>query len=255
MDSGQSNSNDPAAQEAAEQLLSSGERAAPESPVETLDTDGDGIVDASASPEPAKAGHASADDLESGPEDDSGLNPKMRLFTLRVASNKEDRVRDALVRKMRIEGLDGRIGKVLVPTKKVRQVKDGKRKDMDLKLYPGYVFIEIEPDEHGRIPQEVWFMVKETEGVGDFIQASGKPQPMSMVEAQRMVGEAEKKDEPETETDYTKGDRIKVIIGAFEGFEGEIEAVMPDKGQVSIITTIFGKPTPLELAFDEIEKV
>ncbi len=182
-------------------------------------------------------------------------NPNFRLFTLRVASNKEDRVRDALVRKTRIEGLEGKIGRVLVPTKRVRSVKQGQRKDADLKLYPGYVFIEIEPDKDGRIPQDVWFMVKETEGVGDFIQASGKPHAMTGDEAARMIGEAEKKDEPELKTDYQKGDKIKVTYGAFEGFEGEIEEVLPDKGQVRIITTIFGRPTPLELSYEEVEKV
>jgi len=182
-------------------------------------------------------------------------NPNLRLFTLRVASNKEDRVRDALIRKTRIEGLEGKIGRVLVPTKRVRSVKQGQRKDADLKLYPGYVFIEIEPDKDGRIPQDVWFMVKETEGVGDFIQASGKPHAMTGEEASRMIGEAEKKDEPELKTDYQKGDRIKVTYGAFEGFEGEIEEVLADKGQVRIITNIFGRPTPLELSYEEVEKV
>ena len=183
------------------------------------------------------------------------VKDNMRLFTLRVASNKEDRVRDALVRKARIEGLEGRIDRVLVPVKKTMQVKNGKRTFVDLKLYPGYVFIEIEPDEHGRIPQEVWFMVKETEGVGDFIQASGKPHPMGRDEAQRMIGESEKKDEPELKTDYAKGDKIKVIVGAFEGFEGDVDEVLADKGQVRIITTIFGRPTPLEVAYEEIEKL
>lgn len=193
---------------------------------------------------------AMSDDLSTPP-----ANPNLRLFTLRVASNKEDRVRDALIRKTRIEGLEGKIGRVLVPTKRVRSVKQGQRKDADLKLYPGYVFIEIEPDRDGRIPQDVWFMVKETEGVGDFIQASGKPHAMTGEEASRMIGEAEKKDEPELKTDYQKGDRIKVTYGAFEGFEGEIEEVLPDKGQVRIITTIFGRPTPLELSYEEVERI
>lgn len=187
--------------------------------------------------------------------DPTQVNPRMRLYTLRVASNKEDRVREALVRKTRIEGLEGKVGRVLVPTKRVRQVKQGQRKDTDSKLYPGYVFIEIEPDEHGRIPQDVWFMVKETEGVGDFIQASGKPHPMAPEEAGRMIGEAEKKEEPELKTDYQKGDHIKVTYGAFEGFEGEVDEVLPDKGQVRIITTIFGRPTPLELSYEEVERV
>jgi transcriptional antiterminator NusG len=197
------------------------------------------------------AGQAASPQAE-GPE--HGLNPHMKVFTLRVASNKEDRVHAALERKRRIEGLENKIGRVIVPVKKVAQVKNGKRIYVDQKNYPGYVFIEIEPDEHGRIPQDVWFMVKETEGVGDFIQASGKPHVMTHDEALRMIGESERKDDPEPETAYKKGDRIKVIVGAFEGFEGEVDEVL-DKGQVRIITTIFGRPTPLEVTFEEIERL
>ena len=197
----------------------------------------------------------SVDAGQEGPPEEQPLNPNMRLFTLRVASNKEDRVHDALVRKMRIEGLTNKIGKVLVPIEKKAITKNGKRVMTDQKKYPGYVFIEIEPDEHGRIPQDVWFMVKETEGVGDFIQASGKPHVMTHEEALRMIGESEKKEEPAFATDYEKGDKIKVVMGAFEGFEGDVDEVLSDKGQVRIITTIFGRPTPLEVTFDEIEKI
>ena len=78
---------------------------------------------------------------------------------------------------------------------------------------------------------------------------------MTGEEAARMIGEAAKKDEPELKTEYIKGDRIKVTYGAFEGFEVEIEEVLGDKGQVRIITTIFGRPTPLELSYEEVEKV
>ena len=196
-------------------------------------------------------------DLQAGDQPDPSdqpLNPRMRLFTLRVASNKEERVRQNLERKRRIEGLEGKIGRIIVPVKKVLQVKNGKRSYVDQKNYPGYVFIEIEPDEHGRIPQDVWFFVKETEGVGDFIQASGKPHPMGRDEALRMIGESEKKDDPELETDFKVGDRIKVIVGAFEGFEGEVEKPL-DNGQVGIIITIFGRATSLEVNVDELEKV
>ena len=185
---------------------------------------------------------------------DQPLNPRMRLFTLRVASNKEDRVRQNLERKRRIEGMENKIGRIIVPVKKVLQVKNGKRNYVDQKNYPGYVFIEIEPDEHGRIPQDVWFLVKETEGVGDFIQASGKPHPMGRDEALRMIGESEKKEDPEPETDFKPGDKIKVIVGAFEGFEGEVEKPM-ENGQVGIIITIFGRSTSLEVNGDELEKL
>src|SRR5207253_10425512 len=88
---------------------------------------------------------------------------KMNFFVLRVASNKEDQVREKLARKVKIEGLEERVGRILVPTERVRTRKEGKVKDSDRKLYPGYVFIELLLDKDGRIPDKVWFMIKETE--------------------------------------------------------------------------------------------
>ena len=93
----------------------------------------------------------------------------MQFFVLRVASNKEDRVREALARKVKIEGLETVVGRILVPTEHVRSMKDGKRRDTERKLYPGYVFIELELDKNGMIPEKVWFMIKETDGGFDAV--------------------------------------------------------------------------------------
>ena len=180
----------------------------------------------------------------------------MQFFVLRVASNKEDRVREALIRKVKIEGLEAVVGRILVPTERVRSIKDGKRRDSDRKLYPGYVFIELDLDKNGMIPEKVWFTIKETEGVGDFIGSNGKPTPMSVKDQAKMVEEAEKPaDEVSPEVKFGKGDKIKVTNGAFQNFEGEVEEIIPDKGMVRIITTIFGRPTPLELEYWQIEKM
>ena len=180
----------------------------------------------------------------------------MQFFVLRVASNKEDRVREALIRKVKIEGLEAVVGRILVPTERVRSIKDGKRRDTDRKLYPGYVFIELELDQNGTIPEKVWFMIKETEGVGDFIGSNGKPTPMSPKDQAKMVEEAEKPaDEVSPEVKFNKGDKIKVTNGAFQNFEGEVEEIILEKGMVRIITTIFGRPTPLELEYWQIEKM
>src|SRR6202161_403713 len=119
----------------------------------------------------------------------------MNFFVLRVASNKEDRVREALARKVKIEGLETLVGRILVPTERVRSVKEGKRREADRKLYPGYVFIELELDKNGTIPEKVWFMIKETEGVGDFIGSNGKPTPMDPKDQAKMVEEAERPDD------------------------------------------------------------
>lgn len=180
----------------------------------------------------------------------------MQFFVLRVASNKEDQVREKLDKKVKIEGLATHVGRILVPKERVRTQKAGVRRESDRKLYPGYVFIELELDKDGRIPDNVWFMIKETEGVGDFIGSNGKPTPMSPKDQSKMLEEAERPaNEPTLKTEYKKGDKIKVMEGAFINFEGEVDDILPDKGMVRIITTIFGRPTPLELEHWQIEKV
>lgn len=180
----------------------------------------------------------------------------MQFFVLRVASNKEDQVREKLLRKVKIEALEEKVGRILVPTERVRSMKAGVRRESDRKLYPGYVFIELELDKNGMIPEDVWFMIKETEGVGDFIGSNGKPSPMDPKDASKMVEEAERPEEaPSLRTEYKKGDKIKVTNGAFINFEGNVDEIMPDKGMVRIVTTIFGRPTPLELEYWQIEKI
>lgn len=180
----------------------------------------------------------------------------MQLFTLRVASNKEDQVREKLARKVKIEALEDFVGRILVPSERVRSMKGGVRKESDRKKYPGYVFIELNLDKDGRIPDKVWFMIKETEGVGDFIGSNGKPTPMSPKDQAKMLEEAEKPEgEVSVSADFKKGEKVRVTNGAFMNFEGEVDEVIPDKGTIRIITTIFGRPTPLELEYWQIEKM
>ena len=180
----------------------------------------------------------------------------MQLFTLRVASNKEDQVREKLARKVKIEALEEFVGRILVPSERVRSMKGGVRKEADRKKYPGYVFIELNLDKDGRIPDKVWFMIKETEGVGDFIGSNGKPTAMSPKDQSKMIEEAEK---PESEIasniEFKKGEKVRVTNGPFMNFEGDVDEVIPDKGTVRIIATIFGRATPLELEYWQIEKV
>src|SRR5688500_18149837 len=92
-----------------------------------------------------------------------------QFFVLRVSSNTDGRVREALMRKVKVDGIEAGVARIRVPTERVRPIKDGKRRDTDRKLSPAYVFIELELDKNGTIPEKGWFMIKETEGVGDFI--------------------------------------------------------------------------------------
>ena len=179
-------------------------------------------------------------------------------YVLRVASNKEEVVREALERKVKIEGLQEKIGRILVPTERrpsPRGRGGGEKKFVERKMYPGYVFVEMELDEDGRIGEEAWFLIRETTGVGDFIGSAGKPTPMRGADVDKMLMQVEKAQEgAPVSVDFVKGDPVKIKEGAFENFEGTVEEVLPEKGLIRVVVTIFGRPTPVELEYWQVEK-
>ncbi|MBN1437589.1 MAG: transcription termination/antitermination factor NusG [Sedimentisphaerales bacterium] len=178
-----------------------------------------------------------------------------RWYVLRVASNREEQVRDALARKVEIEGLQTEIGRILVPTEKVKRVRAGQQRVYERKLYPGYVFVEMATSEDGSLLEKSWFVINETNGVGDFIGTEGKPSPMSDVDVAKMLNQAERPEEsPQVQMEFQKGDAIKVKGGSFEGMEGSVEDIDAEKGTVRVIVTIFGRPTPLDIEYWQIEK-
>jgi transcriptional antiterminator NusG len=179
----------------------------------------------------------------------------MQWFVLRVASNKEEQVRDALARKMEVEGIKS-VGRIIVPTEQVKRIRGGKQRVQKRKLYPGYVFMEMEPKEDGRIPDEAWYIIKETMGVGDFIGTEGVPTPMRDTDVAKMLKEAEKpEDSPNIKVEFEKGDVVKIREGAFENFEGTVDSIDTERGVVRVIVTIFGRSTPLDIEYWQIEKV
>ncbi len=185
------------------------------------------------------------------------FRPGMNWYVLKVASNKEDRVREALDRKVKIEGLEERIGRILVPTQREKRIRGGSARVYHRKLYPGYVFVEMATEPDGRIPENVWFIIKETTGVGDFIGSGGKPSPMNPDEVEKMLSAAVGKEETPTLSDlpFNIGDRVKVKEGAFENFEGVVDEISAQKGTVRVIATIFGRQTPIEIEYWQVEAV
>lgn len=191
------------------------------------------------------------------PEEEPLVTEGMDWFVLRVASNKEDSVRKTLLRKIKIEGFDGTddekpflVNRILVPTEKEKVIKAGKHKIVETKLYPGYVFVEMRLEEDGRIPQDVFFLIKETTGVGDFIGTAGRPSPMTLPEVEKMINAAKPPEEqPEVKMEFQKGDHVKITDGPFENMEGTIDLTLPDQGKVRVIVMIFGRATPVELEY------
>jgi len=178
-------------------------------------------------------------------------------FVLRVASNREDQVRDALERKVKIENLGDLIGRILVPTERIKRVKGGQQKVAERKLYPGYVFVEMELNHDGTIPERAYYLFKDTQGVGDFIGQRNKPSAMGVKDVEKMLVEAEKSETAgasQVKVEFQKGDAVKIKEGPFENFDGSVDEIFPDKGVVRVIVTIFGRATPLELEYWQLEK-
>jgi transcriptional antiterminator NusG len=196
---------------------------------------------------------------EGTPQTPAGEKPPaiMRWYVLRVASNKEEQVRDALVKRVQIENMTDRVGRVLVPTVPERRIKGGQSRVYNRKMYPGYVFVEMLCEEDGSIQEDVWFVIKETTGVGDFIGSEGKPSSMSDLEVEKMLAIAERPDQTQSMVtlQYKKGDRVKIREGSFENFEGEVEAIDEQKQSITVLITIFGRSTPVDVEVWNLERV
>ena len=179
----------------------------------------------------------------------------MDWFVLRVASNKENYVRETLMRKVQIEGLVDRVGRIMVPTEKTKTLKGGKARITETKLYPGYIFVEMRLETDGRIPQDVFFLIKETTGVGDFVGTAGRPTPMAAHEVEKMLFDSRRPDEtPTVKMEFAPGDYVTITEGPFESYEGSVDEVLPDKGLVRVLVSIFGRQAPVELEYWQIEK-
>jgi transcriptional antiterminator NusG len=172
-----------------------------------------------------------------------------KWYVLRVQVGKELTAKESLERRIKTAGLELSISKVLVPKEKVTEIRSGKKKVMERKLYPGYLIVEMELND------QTWMLVRETTGVGDFL-GGRKPIPMSQPEIDRMLiagtagAEAEK---PKIKIAFRKGDSVRIKEGPFENFDGTVEEVIPAKGLVKVIITIFGRATSVELEHWQVE--
>lgn len=172
-----------------------------------------------------------------------------KWYILKVQSNREDTIREALQKRVKIEGLDRFFGDVIVPIEMVTEFKGGKKRVVKRKLYPGYLVVNMELND------DTWYLVRDTPGIGDFTGASGHPAPMLPHEVARIVARHEEKSEeaPKLKISFHTGDRVKINEGTFENFEGEVDAIDQTNGRVTVMINIFGRSTPVELEYWQIE--
>ena len=193
-------------------------------------------------PHPATTGPVSLDDDEV---------PTLVWYVLKVQSSREDTIRDALERRVKIQGLQIYFGRIVVPTEKITEIRNNKKRIVERKTYPGYIMVEMELNE------KTWFVVRETPGVGDFVGAHGTPTKMTETEVNQMLGQetAKAEDAPRVRIDVERGDRVKIKDGPFENFEGTVEEVIEARGLVKVMLIIFNRPTPVDLEYWQLERI
>lgn len=176
--------------------------------------------------------------------------PGKRWYILKVQVNRENAIKESLEKRIKIAGLQDYFGNVMVPTEKVTEIRGEKKKIITRKLYPGYIMIYME------INDDTWFLVRETSGIGDFTGAVGKPTPMLDHEVQRILASEKENpaEQPKLKVGYQVGQNIKVKEGTFENFEGTVDNIDFASGRVTVIINLFGRSTPVELEYWQIEQ-
>jgi transcription termination/antitermination protein NusG len=180
---------------------------------------------------------------------------KFDWYILKVQVNREDSIKDALWRRVKMNGLERYFKEIVVPTEDVIEfTKTGKKRTVKRKLYPGYILINM------AVSDESWFVVRETSGIGDFTGSAGKPTPMEPKDVERILRSSkvlpeEEGAEAKTAIPFKTGDRVRVKEGYFQNFEGDVHAIDEAHGRVTVMINIFGRATPVEIEHWQIEAV
>lgn len=196
-------------------------------------------------------GDENAKPIEVAIADESPVVGESHWYILKVQSNREDSIRETLLRRISMQGMDKWFGEVIVPKEQVTEFKSGKKRVVSRKLYPGYILVNM------ILNDDTWFLVRETGGIGDFTGSAGRPSPMLPQDVAKLLNKAEEKadDSPRLKISFKKGDRVKINEGTFENFEGEVDEIDEANGRVTVMLSIFGRSTPVDIEYWQIEAV
>ncbi len=173
-----------------------------------------------------------------------------RWYVVNVYSGSEKKVAESLKEQAVLKKMEDKILDVLVPTEEVVEIKKGAKVNSERKFFPGYILVKMEMSD------ECWHVVKNTPRVSGFLGSRNKPQPISDAEAERIIKQMEEGVErPQTVVDFEVGEQIRVTDGPFASFVGVVEEVDSEKSRLKVSVSIFGRYTPVELEFSQVEKV
>lgn len=189
-----------------------------------------------------------------------------KWYALRVQSSREEKIQENLQKRVKARGLEALFDRMIIPMETVQEIKGGKKRERQRKIIPGYLYLEVETametgedsEQRWRVNDEAYHLIRETPGVGDFVGDRNHPVPMSDDDVRKILKVAEpaaEGEEPALTIEFTKGDAVKIKDGPFDGFEGSIEEIDAEKGRVKVIVMIFGRATPVDLEYWQVERV
>ena len=174
----------------------------------------------------------------------------MNWYVVHTQTGSEDKVKVALENKIIAEGMQDLVGKVIIPTEQVSEVRSGKKKISKRKFFPGYLLVEMELNE------KTYLFVKTAPGVTGFIGLGKKPMPLPQAEVDSIIKRTEQTQvKPSPKIVFEKGEQVRVTEGPFINFNGSIDEIHPEKGKIKVSVSIFGRATPVELEYWQVEKV
>jgi len=177
-------------------------------------------------------------------------NPNMKWYIIHTYSGFERKVRESLESRVQAFGLQEKIGKVIIPTEPVTEIRNGKKYTIERAFLPGYVLVEMDLND------DVWHVVKSTPRVTGFLGTGQHPSPLSEEEVNQIVYRVNiGKDKPKLRVKFDKNESVRITDGPFASFTGVVDDVNEDKEEVTVMVTIFGRSTPVKLEYGQVEKV
>ncbi|MDO1558777.1 transcription termination/antitermination protein NusG [Brevundimonas sp. 2R-24] len=183
------------------------------------------------------------------PEAKPASNPRHKWYIVHAYSNFEKKVKESILEQAKAQGLDSCFSDILVPTEDVVEMRRGRKVTSERKFFPGYVLVKME------LTDEAFHLIKNTPKVTGFLGSGSKPMPVSEKEIERIVGTAEEGVErPRPTIRFDIGETVKVIDGPFASFDGQVESVDEERARLRVSVSIFGRATPVELEYSQVEK-
>lgn len=191
------------------------------------------------------------DTRSDAPAEGSEAGPKLKWYVVHTYSGFENKAKLALQERIQTEGLQDRFGDILIPTESVVEMKKGAKRTTTRKFFPGYIIVQMHLDD------ETWHLVKNTQKITGFVGGNARrPTPMPEREVLRISQQMEDgTSRPKAKQTFEEGVQVRVIDGPFMNFTGVVEEVKPEKQKLKVSVAIFGRPTPVELDFMQVERV